>query len=683
MTLYSRFSPYSAVRSSWHIVAKSCGALFLLLSSHELSAQSVDYGALQQLFAEPVTTSATGSPQRASQAPANMEIITADDIRRSGARDIPGILRHIADVDLLQWGADDTDVSVRGYNQAYSQRLLVLINGRQVYADYYNFTPWSTLPIELASIRQIEVVKGPSSALFGLNAVGGVVNIITYNPLYDDKDSVAAAAGTQSLTQETVIATFKLDERAAARVSVGNRSDSDFSTAVAPTMGVRPQSDNIRTSIDFDGVIRAGDSAQVRIEASHVQVGQFEVDPGDLVDYAKYVANSVRALLMADTSVGLWEASAYANQIEQRPLPPIIGNPLDFVNRLAVFKIQDVFKVGTDHALRAAIEYRSDAVDTSSTTGATISNDVLSASGMWNWNITPAISLTSAARIDRLTLGRTGSIPSGYPFTNNDWNRISDEISYNLGMVWQLDSLDTIRAMVGRGVLVPNLVELGALLIQTPFLNLTGIPSLNATDVKNYEMDWDRSIPLFNAQFRGSVFYQVTDDISDVSGAFISTPSGLYSVPTSVGNSYAHGFTIGLKGVLADVWRWGLNYRFEEIADRLSAFAENGRQFVDYQHTSPKHLLNGNLGWARANWEIDAFLRYQSSTEALLPIAGVAGTTLIPLHGYASVDGRIAYQWNKRWTFAASGQNLFRPQQQQTAGPAVERQLMGSATFTF
>src|SRR5476649_69633 len=232
-------------------VSQVIGALLLLGGAQKLMAQSVDYGALEQLFAEPVTTSATGSPQRASDVPASMEIITAEDIRRSGALDIPGVLRHIADIDMLQWGTDNTDVSVRGYNQAYSQRLLVLINGRQVYADYYSFTPWSTLPIELGSIRQIEVVKGPSSALFGLNAVGGVINIITYNPLYDDKNAAAVAAGTQNLTQESAIATFKLDDRAAARVSVGNRSDSDFSTVVPATMGTRGGLDNNRTAIDF------------------------------------------------------------------------------------------------------------------------------------------------------------------------------------------------------------------------------------------------------------------------------------------------------------------------------------------------------------------------------------------------------------------------------------------------
>jgi iron complex outermembrane receptor protein len=668
---------------AWHIISRAAGALLLLANSSPIFAQSVDYGALEQLFAEPVTTSATGSPQRASRVPANMEIITAEDIRRSGARDIPGVLRHIADVDLLQWGTDDTDVSLRGYNQAYSQRLLVLINGRQVYADYYSFTPWSTLPIELASIRQIEVVKGPNSALFGLNAVDGVINIITYNPLYDDKDALAVDGGTQNLNEESAVATFKLDDRVAARISAGNRSDSDFSTPVPTTMGTRPRPDNNRDAVNLDGVIRATDTVQLRFEASHVNVGQFEVDPGYLVDFSTFVANSVRAQLLADTHLGLWEASAYENQIEQRTLQALLGVPLDFANRLAVFKVQDVFKIGTDHALRAAVEYRSDIAGTSSVEGGTISNDVLSASGMWDWSVTHALSVTSAARIDRLTLARSGTVPVGYPFTNSDWDRVSNEISYNLGLVWQLDNLDVVRVLAGRGVLVPNLVELGALVIQSPYLNLTGMPSLNPTDVKNYELDWDRPISQLHAQFRGSVFYKTTANIFDVSGAFILTSGVPYSVPTNIGESYAHGFTIGLKGVVSDNWRWGLNYRFEEISEQFESFAQDGKQFVDDDHTTPKHLIVSNVGWARGRWEIDGYARYQSNTAGLLPAVGAAGTGLVPVPEYVALDGRVAYQLNKEWTFAASGQDLAHAQQRQTAGPNVERQLMGSATFNF
>jgi outer membrane receptor for ferrienterochelin and colicins len=76
--------------------------LLLLFLRTPLSAQSIDYGSLEQLFKEPVATSMDGSPERVSDVPATMEIITADEIRRSGAKDIPGVLRHVGGVDTLE-----------------------------------------------------------------------------------------------------------------------------------------------------------------------------------------------------------------------------------------------------------------------------------------------------------------------------------------------------------------------------------------------------------------------------------------------------------------------------------------------------------------------------------------------------------------------------------------------------
>ena len=109
-------------------------------------AQTLDYGTLEQLFHEPVTASATGKPQRASDAPVNMEIVTQDDIRRSGATSIPGVLQFVTGVDVRQYGIADAEVGIRGYNQPYNPRLLVLVNGRQVYSDDYGHVTWPNDP---------------------------------------------------------------------------------------------------------------------------------------------------------------------------------------------------------------------------------------------------------------------------------------------------------------------------------------------------------------------------------------------------------------------------------------------------------------------------------------------------------------------------------------------------------
>ncbi len=136
-------------------------ALAFLLYTAPLYGQSVDYAGFEQLFDEPVTTSATGKPQRISEVPANMEIITADDIRRSGADNIPDILQFVAGINVRRYGFAAADVGIRGYNETSNPRLLVLLNGQQVYLDDLGRTQWYTLPVTLEEIRQIEIVKGP------------------------------------------------------------------------------------------------------------------------------------------------------------------------------------------------------------------------------------------------------------------------------------------------------------------------------------------------------------------------------------------------------------------------------------------------------------------------------------------------------------------------------------------
>ena len=154
-------------------------AITPLLPTTALHAQIVDYAGLAETFGEPITTSVTGKPQRASEAPASITIITRDQIARSPARSVPDVLKAYAGIDVNRWTAGQSDIAVRGGVQTYNARLLVLVDGRQVYLDHYGMTNWNLLGVQLDDIQQIELVRGPASALFGFNAASGVVNIIT------------------------------------------------------------------------------------------------------------------------------------------------------------------------------------------------------------------------------------------------------------------------------------------------------------------------------------------------------------------------------------------------------------------------------------------------------------------------------------------------------------------------
>ncbi|MBL4837116.1 MAG: TonB-dependent receptor plug domain-containing protein, partial [Kordiimonadaceae bacterium] len=160
----------------------SCSTIALFLAATQAHAQSIDYSSFEDMFGEPITVGATGTPKRASEVPVNMTIITAHQIRRSGSRDVPEILRTLVGLDVQRVTQTNANVAIRGMN-IDGGRLRVLINGRDTFRTYEGVTQWATLPVSMAEIRQIEVVRGPSTSLYGANAVTGVVNIITFNPL--------------------------------------------------------------------------------------------------------------------------------------------------------------------------------------------------------------------------------------------------------------------------------------------------------------------------------------------------------------------------------------------------------------------------------------------------------------------------------------------------------------------
>lgn len=120
--------------------------------------------------------------QPISEAPSNVYVITDEDIRSSGATDIPTLLRRVPGLEVMQTNAADFNVSVRGNNQLNANSLLVMIDGRSVYIDQAGVVYWKFLPVSLAAIKRIEVLKGPASSQYGFNAFDGVVNIITKSP---------------------------------------------------------------------------------------------------------------------------------------------------------------------------------------------------------------------------------------------------------------------------------------------------------------------------------------------------------------------------------------------------------------------------------------------------------------------------------------------------------------------
>src|SRR6187455_1273433 len=137
---------------------------------------------LQLLKEEETVSIASRYEQPISQAPSNVYVITDEDIRHSGATDLPTVLRRIPGLEVMQVTGADFNVSVRGDNQLVSNKLLVMVDGRSIYVDTQGQVYWKAIPVTLPEIKRIEVLRGPASVTYGFNAFDGIINIITKSP---------------------------------------------------------------------------------------------------------------------------------------------------------------------------------------------------------------------------------------------------------------------------------------------------------------------------------------------------------------------------------------------------------------------------------------------------------------------------------------------------------------------
>jgi iron complex outermembrane receptor protein len=151
---------------------------------------------LEQLMNLDVT-SVSKEPEPYRNAPAAIEVITGDEIRRSGASSIPEALRLADNLEVAQVSSSVWDISARGFNSSVSDKLLVMMDGRSLYTPLFAGVIWNMQDYLLADIDRIEVVSGPGGTLWGANAVNGVINITTKSAKDTQGLYVEAGGGSQ------------------------------------------------------------------------------------------------------------------------------------------------------------------------------------------------------------------------------------------------------------------------------------------------------------------------------------------------------------------------------------------------------------------------------------------------------------------------------------------------------
>lgn len=652
-------------------------------------AQSMDYSLLEDLFQEPVTTSANGKPQRVSDVAVNMEIITAQDIERSGSTTLPGILKSVAGIDYIAYNFSHEEVSIRGYNQSMNPRLLVMVNGRQVYANFFGFVEWSGIPVELDEIRQIEIVKGPNTALFGFNAASGVINIITYNPLFDDKISARIGLGTDGLIEASGVATLKLSDKAGLRFSSGYREIAPYSRESNPAH-VNNYNDAQSTRGALEGLFQINDNVQIALETSGSNAVYENILSVRRHISAEMDTKSVKTRLEANTPLGLIKLSAYNNWMNFEGIGSV--NPI--INEsFGLFQAEVLNKVDEKNTIRLATEYRQSSVESSyglitRTPDHTLRTKVFSLSGLWDSQFSAKFSTSVSVRWDHEKITREGYIPVTSGLTNEDYNVKKDEFSYNLGLTYKLWNAGKLRATTARGIQMPSPVDFSGIIFEPTLggITISGNPHLEPLVIINYELGYEHSIKPINGKLKFAVFHQINKNISS------SAPTRLELLPSNVlgnqkeslGDSRATGFEIELEGITALNVRWGINYSYVEINDDLANYIDGELWFSkEFENQSPKHHFNVSAGYDLNHWSLDLQGHYVSSRNDLTGQGVGLPYLQIPIENTFLLDGRLSYKVSDHISVDIKGTNLLKSETRLSDHGIIERRIFGQLRASF
>ncbi|MCU0427107.1 MAG: TonB-dependent receptor [Candidatus Kapabacteria bacterium] len=148
---------------------------------------------------EQLVVTASRKQEKALDAPAAISLVSAKTLERDAVLSPEQSLRNVAGVDVISVGVNRQQVSVRGFNQPFFASAFAMVDFRQASLPATGVNAFQFMPISHLDIDHIEVVRGPSSALFGSGADVGVIHFLTKDPFLHPGTAVSLAAGNQSL----------------------------------------------------------------------------------------------------------------------------------------------------------------------------------------------------------------------------------------------------------------------------------------------------------------------------------------------------------------------------------------------------------------------------------------------------------------------------------------------------
>lgn len=545
-----------------------------------------------EFLQEETVSIASRYEQPISEAPGNVYVITEEEIRQSGAIDLPTILRRIPGMEVMQTTAADFNVSIRGNNQLLANKLLVLIDGRSIYLDAQGTMFWKAIPITIPEIKQIEVIKGPASSLYGFNAFDGVINIITKSP--QDMDGITAqVAGGEFNTLMASAIHAGTHQNFGYRISYGFDQTNQWDKRDA--LAFRSNKFNIQTVYDL--------TAGAKLKLS-----------GGLVDISNLAFQSVDSniLRFSDFSQGYvfggYESPhfflrAYWNistlPLENLPQPALADlvrpNEPNIKNDTNTYNIEAQHKIDLParNRLSYGANYRLNTFSSDNISGFSREHRL----GIYfqnEWKATTSFTAVAGIRVDLDTFINPTYSPRGALL----WNPMADH---------------TFRASVSVGYRPPTLfetkVKAGATISLPPPLgsttNLTeGNKNLDSEQIISYELAYQGWYLMHRLRLRTELFYNHLSDLIQM------RPTGPLNTdpfkPSNGGKGNIYGGEAGLD-FLINPWLSGIaNVGYQEFDQDFTGLSKRA---------GPKWKASGGL---RGDWEMgihgEILVHYVSAT---------------------------------------------------------------------
>jgi iron complex outermembrane receptor protein len=635
---------------------------------------------LEELM-EVEVTSAARKPQRLAETATAIFVITPKDIRRSGATSIPELLRMVPGLQVARINSNQWVVTSRGFASRFANKLLVLIDGRSVYTPLFSGVFWEVQDLPLEDIERIEVIRGPGAALWGANAVNGVINILTKSAEDTQGGLLSVGAGTEERAFGTMRYGSQLGNGAYLRLYGRVLDRDDFVDARDGSKDSPDDWRQGRAGFRLDWQVPGRDSFTLQGDAYNGEAGQLLQVSSLLPPFVQVIARD--AEFSGANLLGRWRrsfspSSEMALQVYY-DLTQRDGPILDEARDTFDIDFQQRFTAGGRHHVVWGLGYR-------------LSRDELT--GTVLASIDPErrdTTLLSAFVQDEVMLARDWlRLTLGSKFEHNDFTGF--EVQPNARLLWTPDDRQTLWLATSRAVRTPSRVEDD---IRVNFVGrsvpgvlvaIQGDRDFDAEKLTAYELGY-RIQPSGRLNLDLAAFHNVYDDLrtfetrSPVAEIFPLPPHLLVANLTeNRGSGNTWGLELAADWRPRDGWRLQLAYSYLEM-DLKAEDGSRDTSLDDQEDASPKHQvsLRSSTDLAR-NVELDLWVRYTDAFDGL-------GAS--PIASQTALDLRLAWRPHKDLELSIVGQNLLDDRHLEFVSDSfsspveVERGVYGKLTWRF